>query len=198
MGNNIGFHRDKKIGDQNIIAVDNSFLSMFSYPMLAGDTRTALLQPFSAILTTKAAVRLYGSRQRKAGDWSSLIGKTFIMGTDSMPYRVTGICDIPENSHLQFDYLTVSMSTVPTMVSNPYTAADYDFKDSDFWHYIQLRHGTDYKTVNAKLAAFSQRHFQGNKVSGSDEKFFLQPLSMHSFYSDFRNTKIGNTDNAQP
>jgi putative ABC transport system permease protein len=186
-GKNIVTNKDKKIGDQEIIAVDNSFLTMFSYPMLAGDTRTALLQPFSAILTKAAAARLFDN---KAGDWASLIGKTFIMGTDSMPYRVTGICDIPENSHLRFDCL-VSYCTM-LAGKNPYKEADYDFKDSDFWHYIQLRHGTDYKTVNAKLAAFSQRHFQGNKVSGSDEKFFLQPLSRAHLYSDFE-YEIGNT-----
>jgi putative ABC transport system permease protein len=189
-GNNIVSTRNKKIGDQFVIAVDNSFLSMFSYPMLAGDTRTALLQPFSAILTKEAATRLFDN---KTDDWSSLIGKTFIMGTDSMPYRVNGICDVPENSHLRFDYL-VSYSTMLSG-KNPYKEADYDFKDSDFWHYIQLRHGTDYKTVNAKLAAFSQRHFQGIKVSGSDEKFFLQPLSRAHLYSDFE-YEIGNTDSA--
>jgi putative ABC transport system permease protein len=48
-----------------------------------------------------------------------------------------------------------------------------------------LKPGTDHKTVNAKLEAFSQRHFQGNKISGSDEKFYLQPLSKAHLYSDF-------------
>ncbi|MBS1502593.1 MAG: FtsX-like permease family protein, partial [Bacteroidetes bacterium] len=43
---------------------------------------------------------------------------------------------------------------------------------------------TDYKAFDAKLAAFSQRHFQGNKVSGSVEKFYLQPLLKTHLYSD--------------
>ena len=73
--------------------------------------------------------------------------------------------------------------------------ADYDFTDSDFWHYVQLKHGTDYKTLEAKFPAFSQRHFQGNKISGSDEKFYLQPLSKAHLYSDFE-YEIGNTDSA--
>src|SRR6266487_2729953 len=30
-------NNEKKIGDQEVLAVDNSFLTMFSYPLIAGD-----------------------------------------------------------------------------------------------------------------------------------------------------------------
>src|SRR5205814_25399 len=127
-------------------------------------------------------------------NFSALIGRTILMGSDSLPYKITGICkDAPENSHLQFDIL-VSYSTVYSG-KNPYKQADYDFTSSDFWHYIQLKHGTDYKALQAKFPAFSQRHFQGNKVSGSDEKFYLQPLSKAHLYSDFE-YEIGKTGSA--
>ncbi|MDP4245425.1 MAG: ABC transporter permease [Bacteroidota bacterium] len=189
-GKTILQYKDKKIGDQQVIAVDNSFLSMFSYPMLAGDAKTALEQPYSAVLTTDAAQRLYGTGN---GDWSSFIGKTFLRGTDSMPLKVTGIIDLPENSHLQFD----CFASYSTMLAGkyPYKEADYDFKHSDFWHYIQLRPGTDYKALEAKLPAFSDRHFQGTKVSGSVEKFYLQPLLRAHLYSDYE-YDIGKTASA--
>ena len=116
------------------------------------------------------------------------------MERDSLPYKITGICkDVPENSHLQFDIL-VSYVTLYTG-KNAWKEADYDFTDSDFWHYIQLKHGTDYKALEAKFPAFSQRHFQGNKISGSDEKFYLQPLSKAHLYSDFE-YEIGKTASA--
>jgi len=181
----------KKIGDQTVIAVDNSFLSMFSYPMLEGDAHTALKDPYTVILSKTSAKKIFD-----AGDenLASIVGKTLYMGTDSTPFKITGICkDVPENSHLQFDLL----ASYSTMYSgkNPYREADYDFTDSDFWHYIQLKHGADYKALEAKLPAFSARHFQGNKVSGSDEKFHLQPLSKAHLYSDFE-YEIGNTGSA--
>jgi putative ABC transport system permease protein len=181
----------KKYGGQEVIAVDNSFLTMFSYPLLAGDLESALAAPHSAILTEDAAYRYFGVRGHEA---ASAIGKTIIMGTDSIPYKVTGICrNIPENSHLSFDLL----ASYITLYSgkNPYTQADYDFTDSDFWHYIQLKHGTDYEALQTKFAAFSQRHFQGNKISGSVEKFYLQPLSRAHLYSDFE-YEIGRTGSA--
>src|SRR6185503_18051824 len=110
------------------------------------------------------------------------IGKLITVGQDTFPSKVVGVMkNVPENSLLQFDML-ISYQTV--VHSYGYKKADYDFTDSDFWHYIQLKEGTDYKAFDAKMAAFSQRHFQGNKVSGSVEKFYLQPLLDAHLYSD--------------
>jgi putative ABC transport system permease protein len=190
-GKSIITYQNKKIGEQEVLAVDNSFLTMFSYILVAGDAHTALLQPFTAILSETSARKIFALRDN---NFESLLDKAFIMGTDSMPYKITGICkDVSENSHLQFDIL----ASYTTMLagSRPYKEADYDFTDSDFWHYIQLRHGADYKKINARLGEFSKHHFQGNKVSGSDEKFYLQPLLKAHLYSDFE-YEIGKTGSA--
>jgi putative ABC transport system permease protein len=190
-GKSIITYQNKKIGEQEVLAVDNSFLTMFSYILVAGDAQTALRQPYNAILSETSARRIFGVRDN---NFESLLGKALIMGTDSTPYKITGICkDVSENSHLQFDIL----ASYTTMLAgkNPYKEADYDFTDSDFWHYIQLRHGTDYKKINARLDEFSKHHFQGNKVSGSVEKFYLQPLLKAHLYSDFE-YEIGKTGSA--
>ncbi|MHA4806537.1 ABC transporter permease [Flavitalea flava] len=190
-GNNLITINNTKFGDQQVTAVDNSFLSMFSYPFLAGDPGTALQEPYSVILTQKAADKYFG---KIIADYTSLVGKSITMGSDPTPYKVTGIFKgIPENSHLQFDIL----ASYNTMYSGkyPYKEAEYSFTESNFWHYIQLRPGTDYKTLQAKFEGFSQKHFQGNKISGSVEKFYLQPLSKAHLYSDFE-YEIGVTGSA--
>src|SRR5215470_4454311 len=46
---------NKKIGDQEVIAVDNSFLTMFSYPFIAGDPQTGLKDPFDVIISETSA-----------------------------------------------------------------------------------------------------------------------------------------------
>jgi len=190
-GKNIITYKDKKIGEQEVLFADNSFLTMFSYPWITGDATTALKEPHTAVLSEAAARKIFDLKDNNFGN---ITGRLFIMSRDSTPYKVTGILkDIPENSHLQFDilasYVTLYSGT------NSWKESDYDFTDSDFWHYVQLKHGVDYKALQAKFPAFSQRHFQGNKVSGSDEKFFLQPLSKAHLYSDFE-YEIGNTDSA--
>jgi len=184
-------HEKKKFGDQQMFGVDNSFLTMLSYPLLAGDMASALVQPYTAVITESAANRYFGA---KGNDVASVLGKTLIVGTDSIPYKITGVLrDVPENSHLRFDLL----SSYLTLYSgrDPWKEADYDFKDSDFWHYIRLKHGTDYKALEAKFAGFSDRYFQGDKVSGSVEKFHLQPLEKAHLYSDFE-YEVGKTGSA--
>jgi putative ABC transport system permease protein len=190
-GSNTVTIADKKIGKQYVIAVDNSFLTMFSCSFVAGDEKTALKDPFTVVLTQTAARNYFGVRDN---NFEQLIGKSILMSTDSTPYKITGICkDVPENSHLPFDLLV----SYTTMLSgkNPYTVADYNFKESSFWHYVQLRPGTDYKALEKKFGAFSDKHFQGNKVSGSVEKFYLQPLVKAHLYSDFE-YEIGKTGSA--
>jgi len=190
-GGTIITYKDKKFADQGTIAVDNSFLDMFSYPIVSGDGKTPLKDPFNIVITESAANKYFDI---KNNDYNQAIGKLVVMGRDSMPYKVTAVCkDVPENSHLGFDIL-VSYITVYSG-KYPYKQADYDFTDSDFWHYVQLKHGTDYKALEAKLGAFSDKHFQGNKVSGSVEKFFLQPLTKAHLYSDYE-YEIGNTGSA--
>src|SRR5215217_6565785 len=46
---------DKKIGDQKALLVDNSFLSMFSYPFIAGDKKDGLKEPDNVVLTETLA-----------------------------------------------------------------------------------------------------------------------------------------------
>ena len=191
LGTNIITYNNKKIGEQKGLAVENSFLSMFNYPLLSGDGLSALKEPNAVILSETLARKIF---DLKDNDFKSLIGNAIVIERDSLPYKIAAICkDVPENSHLQFDFL---MSYI-TLYSgkNSWKEAEYDFTDSDFWHYIQLRHGADYKALEAKFPAFSQRHFQGNKVSGSDEKFYLQPLSNAHLYSDFE-YEIGKTGSA--
>src|ERR1700722_1174596 len=178
----------KQYGKQDAIFVDNAFLSMFSYPLQTGDIGKALTEPHEVVLTTDAAQRFFAEV-----DPGPVIGRTLVVAEDTIPYRVTAVVSLPENSHLYFDLL-LSYSTLYSG-KNPWKESDYDFSDSDFWHYIQLKHGTDPKALEAKFDGFSERHFQGNKVSGSVEKFHLQPLARAHLSSDFE-YEIGQTGSA--
>jgi putative ABC transport system permease protein len=182
-------YKDKKIAEDQIFFVDNSFLSIFNYPLAAGDKTKVLNEPYTVLLSEDLVYKLFGY---KGNDYGQFIGQAVVMGTDSLPYKVQGILkNVPGNSHLSFQMLI----SYKTLFSAGWKQSDYDFTDSDFWHYVQLKPGTDYKAFNAKMDAFSQKHFQGTKVSGTDEKFYLQPLSKAHLYSDFE-YEIGKTGSA--
>ncbi|MDB5089605.1 MAG: FtsX-like permease family protein [Mucilaginibacter sp.] len=189
-GDQIITYNDKKIPKERSFAVDNSFLSMFSYPLLAGDRKTALKEPNTVIISETLARKIFDVHD---SNFDPYVGKLIKVSQDTFPSKVIAVIkDVPENSFLQFDML-LSYQTI--IHSYGYKQAEYDFTDSDFWHYIQLKPGTDYKIFDTKLAAFSQRHFQGNKISGSVEKFYLQPLLNAHLYSDTE-YEIGRTGSA--
>jgi putative ABC transport system permease protein len=188
LGNIILSDNTKKYEVKTALAADNEFLSMFSYPLLAGDPKTALKEPNNIILSETLAKKIFAVSDN---NFSSLLGKTLQVSRDSLPYKITGICkDVSENSHLQFELLTSYITLYQQ--KNPWKESEYDWTDSDFWHYLQLKHGTDYKKLQSKFDDYSKRHFQGDKVSGSDEKFLLQPLLKAHLYSDYE-YEIGKT-----
>jgi putative ABC transport system permease protein len=181
-------YNDKKIAEPNLFFVDSNFLSVFDFPLVAGDRQSVLIRPNTVLLSEKLIDKIFDHEGR---DYDQFVGKAITLWTDSMPYKIEGVIkNVPENSHLQFNML-ISYKTL----TNAWKEAEYDFTQSDFWHYVQLKRGTDYKALNAKLGAFSQKHFQGNKISGSDETFYLQPLSKAHLYSDFE-YEIGVTGSA--
>jgi putative ABC transport system permease protein len=168
---------DKRLAEDSVFFVENSFFAMFSYPLLVGNRNEVLQAPYTVLLSETLAKKIFNER-----DLSRIVGKAVKLGTDSKPYKIEGVFkDVPENSHLQF-HLLISYKT---LAANGWKQSEYDFTDSDFWHYVQLKSGTDYEALNKRMDAFSKKHFDGNKVSGSDEKFYLQPLSKAHLYSDF-------------
>ena len=158
---------------------DEHFLSVFSFPLLAGEKSSALKEPYSIVLTETLAKKYYGASRN---DVSELIGKVLYSGTDPQPFKVTGVCqDVPDNSHIQFSALV----SYATLIRPDNQHADNSWTWSDFRHYIVLKTGADYKALENKFEAYSERYFHGDKVSGSVEKFYLQPLHRAHLYSDY-------------
>ena len=167
---------DKNFRDDNSHFADERFFSVFSFKLLAGERREILKEPYTAVLTERTARKYFES-----DNYADLIGKTFYWGLDAQPYTVKGICqNIPSNSHIQFDAL-ISYSTLISIDKD----ADNSWTWSDMRHYLVLKPGADYKQLEAKFPAFSERYFKGDKVTGSIEKFYLQPLQDAHLYSDY-------------
>jgi putative ABC transport system permease protein len=169
---------DKNFRGEQAHFADERFFSVFSFPVLAGERSNFLKDRYTAVLTATTAQRYFGPTD----NYSSYIGKTFYWGLDPQPYTVKGICeDIPANSHIRFDALI----SYATLISPQDQGADNSWTWSDMRHYLVLKEGVDYKQLEAKFPEFSDRYFQGDKVSGSVEKFYLQPLKDAHLYSDY-------------
>jgi putative ABC transport system permease protein len=179
-----GWDFNAKVGDRffrgdNSHFADEYFFAVFDFPLLATQGPDILKDRHTIVLSEKTAKKYFDIPDN---NYTAIIGKTLYRGLDTQPYKIDGVfANIPGNSHLQFDLL-VSYST---LISPDNHGADDSWTWSDMRHYLLLKPGTDYKTLEAKFEDFSQRHFQGDKVSGSVEKFFLQPLKDAHLYSDY-------------
>src|SRR6187401_300521 len=67
-------YNTKKIGGQSLLWVENSFLAMFSYPLLAGNSATALKEPNTTVISETLAKKIFGVNDHL----ESLIGKVII------------------------------------------------------------------------------------------------------------------------
>ncbi len=77
--------------------VDNDFFNMFSFPLLQGDISIVLNNPGSVVLTENLAHKLFGK--------INPIGETVKLN-NNQTLHVTGVLkDIPQNSHMHFDFL---------------------------------------------------------------------------------------------
>jgi putative ABC transport system permease protein len=170
---------DRLFRGEPCLFADEHFLSVFSFPLLAGQRANALKERYNVVITERTAKKYFEAND---GDYAKLIGKNLYWGLDQQPYTVTAVVqDVPPNSHIQFDVL-VSYST---LIRPDNTGADDSWTWSDMRHYLVLKPGADYKKFESKFPDFSERYFKGDKVSGSVEKFYLQPLSEAHLYSDY-------------
>ncbi|MBI2731622.1 MAG: ABC transporter permease [Sphingobacteriales bacterium] len=121
------------INEDRVVNADSTFFSVFTLPAIAGETKTALNEPNTVVITESAAKKYFGS--------TDVIGKN--VETDenkSTLYKITAVIkDVPHNSHFNF-YFFFSMDNVDYQFGN--------FLSHNFHTYLLLKPGTDYKAFN--------------------------------------------------
>ncbi|HEY4065045.1 MAG TPA: ABC transporter permease [Puia sp.] len=169
-GGGVLIYGEKKIPVPDVLFADNALLDIFHYPFIAGDSRQALSNPHTIVLTRTLAEKLFGRAQ-------DALNKTIAFQQDA-PSLVTGVIeDIPLNSHLQFSALR-AMPNIPTD----------NWQQSYLYTYVLLRKGTDVHRLEAKLPAFFDRYLKAamqSSVPGEIKYHMqLQPLSSIHLHSN--------------
>ncbi len=168
-------------GDQ-IAFADANFFHVFSLPFDEGDASTALKETNSLVISTSVANKYFGKQNP--------IGKTLRFKDDNTPYKVTGVMnEIPENSHFHFD-IFASMTGFED-------AKSASWMISEFFTYLLLPKGYDYKLLEAKLPRTVDKYMGPQlkqamgvsmsefKKGGNDLGLYLQPLTAIHLHSDF-------------
>jgi putative ABC transport system permease protein len=95
-----------KFKEKSFVFADKSLFTVFTYTLKQGDIKTALENPFSLIISEKAAKKYFGN--------DNPIGKTLVCDAKHT-YNITGIMNnVPSNSSMTFDFVT-SLETYPKL-----------------------------------------------------------------------------------
>ncbi|GAB3895795.1 ABC transporter permease [Spirosoma agri] len=165
---------DKTFRDGSIAYVDSNFFQVFTLPLLQGDAKTALIRPNTVVITQALARNYFGTENP--------IGKVLTIKSWNASYQVTGVIDrVPVNSHFHFD-LFVSMASFQDAKSPSWVT-------SEFFTYLVLPKGYDYKKLEAKLPQVVEKYIgpqlqqsMGMSLAqfrrkGNDIGLYLQPLT---------------------
>ncbi|TAF93802.1 MAG: ABC transporter permease [Runella slithyformis] len=142
-GSNYVKKGNELINEKQIAHADSTFFDVFSLPILDGNPKTALNAPNTAAISATAAIKYFGTTQA--------VGKTLEVGiTPKTIYNITSVyADMPANSHFNFDFI-LSMDNVKYPFGN--------YLSHNFYTYIRLREGTDYKGFELKLTEVVDRY----------------------------------------
>ena len=174
---------DIKIGNeiqaQDLLYVDSSFFSVFTFPLLSGNSKTCLIEPHSIVLSEDAAKKYFGT--------ADAVGKLIMLKNDSafVPYKVTAVAKrCPQNSSIQFTALL------------PFKETATDAQNNDNWYnfflntFVVLNPNVNPQNVNKQMQAFYIKDAAitfkqmiekyGGGADASMGAYFLQPYTnMH-------------------
>lgn len=158
--------------ERKIQIVTPSFLKMFNWELLSGDT-SALSKPFTAVVAESTARKYFGNQDP--------IGKEIVFwGEHSCEVRGV-IKDVPDNSHIKFTVL-ISAETLHQLSDNQSRTAWgwYDFNT-----YILLEEEADPMAFQQKFAEWlaEEKGEEWESYNGYQE-FILQPIEDIHLYSD--------------
>jgi len=132
-----------EIQSQDLLYVDSSFFSVFTFPLLSGNAATCLTEPHSIVLSEDAAKKQFGTKEA--------VGKVVMIreGNKFVPFKVTAVAKrCPLNSSIKFDVLLPIKESVE------------DLQNNDNWFnfylntFVVLSPGANIETVEKQMQKF--------------------------------------------
>ena len=165
---------DKKFTEEKFLWVDHTVFDVFSFRLIKGNPKEALVKPDTVVITEAIAAKYFGRENP--------IGKKLRVHDDTY-YTVTGVmANLPKNSYFQPDFMA-SFSTLK-LKSSGNVAGDL-VSSVNYCTYLLVRKGTDYKVLEKKFTGFVDKYLAAVlKSLGGAVKFELQPLTAIYLHSD--------------
>lgn len=126
---------DKQFKERQMAFADSNFLQTFSIPLIEGNDNDALVQPNSIVISKEFARKYFGTKDP--------LGQLLSIGTNNVPYKITGMIDkVPANTHFHYDAF-LSLTT--------FKIAHKTWSNLGYYTYLTLNKTADPKVLEAKF-----------------------------------------------
>jgi len=164
-------YKDKAI-KVNTMAADPDLLKMFTFHFVQGNSKDALSDMSSIVLTQSGARALFGD--------ANAVGQVIKLN-NQYPLKVSAVIkDNPVNSTFKFNAL---ISWEQVTAEQPWMKNSGGWGNYSFFTYAMLKPGASLASVNAKLKYIIKRYDPNNK----ENTMFLYPFTRMHLYSHFKN-----------
>jgi putative ABC transport system permease protein len=150
---------------ERLACADPSFFQIFKFKFIKGNPETALKDRYSIVLTERLSKKVFGDIDP--------LGKIIKKGNTDM--LITGIIeDIPENSHIQFDYI------FPIINMTQWRESQIDSWDyTQFATYLEIDEEVNIENLNRKIAGTVKGINPQSKFTISLQS--LKDIHLHSY-----------------
>ena len=154
---------DKMFSEQKVYFADDHFFNFFEVNMLKGNSKKALTDPFSVMMTDETAKKYFGD--------DDPINKVIKLNFGSYAdYKVTGIYKpFRSNTHFHPDMM-VSFNTLKDSAVYGEQALRTNWGNNSFFTYIRLPKNYDPKKLIAQFPAFLDRDMIGQYINTKPSK----------------------------
>ena len=143
-------YKEKLFNEQNTFFADENFFDFFTVPVLKGDGRKALTEPYSAMLTPDIAKKYFGDEDP--------MNKQIILGGNKHAFTVRGIYKpFPFNSHMHPDIL-VSFSTLNDSTIYGEKQLTTNYGNNAFYTYLMFPKGYTAERIEARFPDFLDKY----------------------------------------
>ena len=158
-------HEDKRFYEERFFYADAAVFEVFTFPFIRGNPRTALVEPYTVVLTEAMAHKYFGEEDP--------LGKILKLNLER-DYLVTGVIkDIPNNAHLHFDFLA-SFQSLESVLGEALQSWTFN----PFFSYVLLPRDYAYRELDHKIASLFEKNIGEQLQSlGWRLRPMLQPLT---------------------
>jgi len=173
-----------EIQSQDLLRVDPGFFSVFTFPLLNGNSVTCLSEPNSIVMSEDFAKKQFGT--------TDAVGKIVMLKDNNLfvPFKVTAVAKrCPQNSSIKFDVLL------------PFKESEADAQNKDNWYsfflntFVVLNPKSSLETIENQMQAFyihdaSETYNEMIKKYGGGADASMGTYFLQSFTDMHMNTEL--------